>query len=137
MDLRKVKLEGMTKTQLDSLIKKAETQKKQIRRGRKPAEKSVNANTPGIKRIADSINKVAVKEGVSKQEVLEAVAKRMRLRMTAKRGAAKTGGTRAKVAPKYQHPKDPSLTWTGRGKRPVWLREELENGAKLESFLIS
>tara|TARA_B100000287_G_scaffold293166_1_gene276525 strand:+ start:125 stop:451 length:327 start_codon:yes stop_codon:yes gene_type:complete len=36
---------------------------------------------------------------------------------------------------KYRHPKKPELQWSGRGKRPVWLREELEKGRKLESFL--
>ena len=27
-------------------------------------------------------------------------------------------------------------TWTGRGKQPIWLVEALQNGAKLEDFLI-
>lgn len=35
----------------------------------------------------------------------------------AKRGA-KPGST---VAPKYRNPNDPSQTWTGRGKQPLWL----------------
>jgi DNA-binding protein H-NS len=42
----------------------------------------------------------------------------------------------SKVAPKYRHPKDTSLTWTGRGRQPRWLVAELEQGKKLESFLI-
>jgi DNA-binding protein H-NS len=42
----------------------------------------------------------------------------------------------SKVAPKYRHPKDASLTWTGRGRQPKWLVAELEKGRKLESFLI-
>ena len=42
----------------------------------------------------------------------------------------------SKVAPKYRHPKDASLTWTGRGRQPKWLAAELEKGRKLESFLI-
>ena len=40
------------------------------------------------------------------------------------------------VAPKYRHPKDPSLTWTGRGRQPNWLTAELKKGRKLDSFLI-
>lgn len=43
----------------------------------------------------------------------------------------------SKVAPKYQHPKDASLTWTGRGRQPLWLAAEVKKGKKLESFLIS
>lgn len=42
----------------------------------------------------------------------------------------------SKVAPKYRHPKEASLTWTGRGRQPRWLVAELEQGKKLESFLI-
>lgn len=42
----------------------------------------------------------------------------------------------SKVAPKYRHPKDNSLTWAGRGRQPKWLVAELEKGRKLESFLI-
>lgn len=34
--------------------------------------------------------------------------------------AAKAKGT---VAVKYRHPQDSSLTWTGRGRSPVWVAE--------------
>src|SRR5882724_4313162 len=39
-----------------------------------------------------------------------------------------------KVAPKYRGPD--GETWAGRGAQPVWLRDELKAGAKLENFLI-
>ena len=31
------------------------------------------------------------------------------------------GGKRGKAAAKYRNPKDPSQTWTGRGRRPNWM----------------
>lgn len=37
---------------------------------------------------------------------------------------------------KFRHLKDPSLTWTGRGRKPGWLNEAVKKGAKLESFAI-
>jgi DNA-binding protein H-NS len=40
------------------------------------------------------------------------------------------------VAPKYRNPKDPSQTWAGRGLQPLWLRDALKAGKRLESFLI-
>lgn len=40
-----------------------------------------------------------------------------------------------KVAVKYRDPESGS-TWTGRGLRPKWLREKMDAGAKLESFLV-
>ena len=43
-------------------------------------------------------------------------------------------GKRAKAAAKYRNPKDPSQTWTGRGRRPNWM---VEAGGNPERFLIS
>ncbi len=43
-------------------------------------------------------------------------------------------GKRGKVAPKYRNPKDPSQTWTGRGRRPNWM---VEAGGNPERFLIA
>lgn len=41
------------------------------------------------------------------------------------------------VAPKYRHPQDPALTWTGRGRKPVWLVQLLEAGSTLEQVEIA
>ena len=43
---------------------------------------------------------------------------------------------RKAVEPRYRSKQNPSETWTGRGKKPRWLVAELENGVKLEDFLI-
>lgn len=41
------------------------------------------------------------------------------------------------VPPKYRHPDNPSLTWTGRGKRPTWVTEALASGKTLEDLSIT
>ena len=46
----------------------------------------------------------------------------------------KRGGRKAAPSAKYRNPKDPSQTWTGRGRKPNWLVEALGQGAKLASF---
>lgn len=38
------------------------------------------------------------------------------------------------VAVKYRHPDDPTLTWTGRGKRPQWVVVALESGQTLDDL---
>lgn len=38
---------------------------------------------------------------------------------------------KAPVAPKYRHPENASITWSGRGRQPGWIK-----GKKLEDFLI-
>ena len=43
-------------------------------------------------------------------------------------------GKGGKVAPKYRNPKDPSQTWTGRGRRPLWI---VEAGGNINRFLIA
>jgi len=43
-------------------------------------------------------------------------------------------GKRGKVAPKYRNPKNPSETWTGRGRRPNWM---VEAGGDPKRFLIT
>jgi DNA-binding protein H-NS len=47
------------------------------------------------------------------------------------------GPAAGKVQPKYRHPDDPALTWTGRGKRPAWLTEALAAGKTLDDFSIA
>lgn len=43
---------------------------------------------------------------------------------------------RGKVAPKYANPQDSSQTWTGRGRRPLWVTEALESGKSIDDLLI-
>ena len=50
--------------------------------------------------------------------------------------AGKARVAKAKVAPKFRNPKDPSQTWAGRGRKPGWLESALKKGAKLDSFKI-
>lgn len=38
---------------------------------------------------------------------------------------------------KYRHPENPEVTWSGRGRQPVWIREALAAGKSLEQFAIS
>lgn len=43
------------------------------------------------------------------------------------------GGKRGAVAVKFRNPKDPSQTWTGRGRKPNWI---VEAGGDVERFRI-
>lgn len=40
------------------------------------------------------------------------------------------------VPVKYRSKTDPKLTWSGRGKRPRWLKEHLERGGTLDDVLV-
>ena len=43
---------------------------------------------------------------------------------------------RKPVAPKYRNPADANETWTGRGRRPRWVDEYLDQGGTLDQVLI-
>ena len=52
-------------------------------------------------------------------------------------GKVSKAGKRALVAPKYRNPEDASQTWSGRGKRPLWMVAALKRrGVTLDSLLI-
>lgn len=42
----------------------------------------------------------------------------------------------ARVAPKYADPRDPSRTWSGRGRTPKWVGEREAEGYAREDLLI-
>jgi DNA-binding protein H-NS len=47
------------------------------------------------------------------------------------------GGGGGGVAPKYRNPENSALTWSGRGKRPLWINEALAAGKTLEDLAVS
>ena len=49
--------------------------------------------------------------------------------------ATKKSGSRKAVAAKYRHPTT-GETWSGRGRSPHWLADELAKGRKREDFLM-
>jgi DNA-binding protein H-NS len=54
-------------------------------------------------------------------------------------GKAKGGkrGGKGSVAPKYRNPANPSETWTGRGRQPLWVAAAVKKrGVTLDSLLI-
>lgn len=48
------------------------------------------------------------------------------------------GGTSGKgsARAKYQHPGNPDLTWTGRGRKPRWFLDALEQGVTIDELSI-
>ena len=50
--------------------------------------------------------------------------------------APKIAKEKKTVPPKYRNPADATQTWTGRGRKPKWVVEELATGSALDDFLI-
>ncbi len=83
-----------------------------------------------------------VDDAISAREVQErAELKKKLAEMAGKSGfsvaelfGGRRGGTRGVAPVKYRHPNDPSLTWTGRGRRPRWLAKV---GGDIEKFRVT
>ena len=52
------------------------------------------------------------------------------------RAARGTATPKVKGIPKYRSSIDPSLTWTGKGRKPEWVVTYLGNGGTLDQLLI-
>lgn len=74
------------------------------------------------------------KEGMAKiREIAAACGLVVEIADAAKPSSQKGG----KVPVKYQNPANPANQWTGRGMKPKWLREQLDQGRALEEFAVA
>lgn len=68
---------------------------------------------------------------------VEAKVKEMGFTLAELTGGKSNGKAGAPVSvPKYVHPENPTVTWTGRGRQPRWIKEALQAGKSLDDFLI-
>ena len=69
----------------------------------------------------EELRQVAEKNGFDLKELVGGSSGRSK-----KTSSRRTG----KVAPKYRHPDEPDVTWSGRGRQPKWVAEyEKKNGS--------
>jgi DNA-binding protein H-NS len=58
-------------------------------------------------------------------------------RRRASHGIAGEGDDRRRaVHPKYQNPDNPTDTWSGRGRKPKWIEDQLASGKSLDALVI-
>ncbi len=114
MNIESLDLNQYSIEQLDALISRAEAT---IRH-----KKAETADS-----LRKQVEQTAAALGISVNELLG-------LDKPAKRSATPGNKSANKVAPKYRDAN--GNTWTGRGQKPVWLRDAIEQGAKQDDFLI-
>lgn len=76
------------------------------------------------KNLVDEFKAKAAKMGLSFEDVMGLEPSKAR----------KTKGQ--KVAAKYRNPDDANQTWTGRGRKPLWVEAQLNKGKKLEDLAL-
>jgi len=121
-------LKGLTNKDLDSLIAQA---KKQLA--------ALNKRKP-IAGVRKKLTALAKAEGYNIAELFggakAAAPAKKAGKKAGKKAAKKAGKTGRKVAPKYRNPANPKETWSGRGRQPLWMADQVKKGKKPEDFLI-
>jgi DNA-binding protein H-NS len=126
-------------------IEKVEFMAKKAKRGRPPGARSpVKMDVGQLRQYIDGLEKMLRKKVGEQQAYFQQKLSELSGFASKKAKAVRavaTGkgrkGKRAKAAPKYRSRKNSSITWSGRGMTPVWMREEMK-GTKLkkDDFLI-
>ncbi|MDB9944108.1 H-NS histone family protein [Octadecabacter sp.] len=80
-----------------------------------------------LKKVRLEMEKLAAAHGVSVADVMGG---------NAPAPAKKAVKAKAKSVPKYANPKDASQTWTGKGRQPVWFKDEIAAGKSTGSMAI-
>jgi DNA-binding protein H-NS len=122
--------------------------KKAKRRGRPAGSKSpLKMDVGQLRNYIDGLEKMLRKKVGEQQAYFEQklselsgyASKKVKALRAATTTAPSKGrkGKRAKAPPKYRSRKNNSVTWSGRGMTPVWMRDEMK-GTKLkkDDFLI-
>ena len=105
----------------------------QIAKLEREAEKYRKA---AIKGVIQKIKDLMEEHGLSIDDIAAAAPGRKRGRPAKSAKSANGEKAGAKVPPKYRSASDPSLTWTGRGRSPVWVKSWTEAGKPIEDLLI-
>jgi DNA-binding protein H-NS len=99
-----------------------------------------NLNLTELKKLHADVTKAIDGYEDRKKKVarstLEAKAKEMGFSLAELLGYAPKERKRRPAAPKYCHPGNSSLTWTGRGRQPKWVAEALAAGKALSDLAI-
>ena len=86
------------------------------------------------KQVAKAIEGYKDRERLKALAELEAKAQEMGFSLSDLLGIKKT--RKGAGVPKYSHPDDAAVTWTGKGRRPAWVNEALAAGKTMEDLAI-
>jgi DNA-binding protein H-NS len=108
-----------TYADLQKQIAKLQTQAERMRKG-------------SFDKAIGQIRELMEKNGISITDLTEALATKGKK----VRKPAKAAGNKGPAQPKYQSPSDPSVTWSGLGRKPKWVQEWIDTGNDLEKLLL-
>ncbi len=88
------------------------------------------------KDLAKAISTFEDRHKAEARAKLDAIAKEMGYSLADLIGS-EVKPTRAPVIAKYRHPENPSLSWSGRGRKPLWFVAALDAGQSPEDLAVN
>ncbi|THF63610.1 H-NS histone family protein [Pseudothauera nasutitermitis] len=111
----------------------------ELRRLQSKVETEIRRRSDTARRdLLKKIQKLAAEEGLSLSDVIPGanVAEKKAAAPKAKRVVKASAKKGTRVPAKYRHPEDATLTWSGRGRKPLWVEGWLGEGKPLDALLI-
>lgn len=106
----------------------------ELRRLQSKVEAEIRRRSDTARRdLLKKVQKMAAEEGLTLDDLLPAA----ETKPAAKRGKAKSAAKKsAPAAAKYRHPENPSIGWSGRGRKPQWVLDWLAQNKPLADLEI-
>jgi DNA-binding protein H-NS len=88
------------------------------------------------KKVAKAIEGFEERQKLQALAALEAKAREMGFSLSELTGAPQSKAKRKPTAPKYRHPEDAGVTWTGKGRQPAWFKAAVTSGVSPDDLLV-
>ena len=88
------------------------------------------------KSVAKAISTFEARHKAVAREKVEMLAKDLGFTLAELTALEEPKRKRAPSTKIYRHPENPTLTWSGRGRKPGWIGDALASGKSLEDFAI-
>ena len=88
------------------------------------------------KKLAKAIENYEERQKLQALEALEAKARELGFSLSQLTGTSQGKAKRRPAAPKYRHPEDAGITWTGKGRQPAWFKQAVTSGVSPDDLLI-
>lgn len=122
-----IDINKLSKKELEDLL---QASKRQLNLLESEAQRpSIRSSDERVVAIADEVRQLAEALKLPRKAVFRAVAGNLRISIEGGQWASSAGIM-------YRDPDDPRKTWTGKGARPKWLKEELGKGRSLDEFTL-
>lgn len=88
------------------------------------------------KDIQKAIDSFEARQLAEARAKIEDYAREMGVKLEDVMGMSGKGKSKTQGVPKYRHPDNPALTWTGKGRKPNWFKEAIEAGMSEDALKI-